>query len=539
MTEINDIKTYLKKIDLNNDGKIDKAELKKAENSPSLWLNKIKNLVQENELSTDKIIKGLSVEPNPKNKPVTEFHDKRPGFIEEDYFFIPEKVWTKEEYKKNITDKGYYVLNLPQGQSLNPDLDFSNSEWLLQGSSFTKKTFANTPKEHLPEGYDPEKIIEFGKNPGLNTRAVHKAGITGKGVKVALMDWQLPPSENYDSNIVSYHAQANAKNIPETMHGAAVTSILAGKETGVAPDAEVYYFAEYEGLLENSPKDDMINSLKQVLELNKNLPENEKIRVISISGPVYGGEEAKELAKQLNDSGVWVMSSNEFWKNFGYLEKNDPMGNPDDFDNYKIHNKAEDEGLKLYVNSGNRTVAHYSQSSDYRHDSKASASWAIPVVAGYYALACQADPSMTKERFLELAEQTAQVRELDVPQNETPQEKYESSTGFNSYMLETIRKYNPQITEEEYNKMDEEELMNTYFEKMKEDLDVKADEDLGILFIQKGKEVLSAKGSYDENGVIKDIPEKFFPKQEETVTQAKIIDIEALIERIKSEKDEQ
>jgi len=93
------------------------------------------------------------------------------------------------------------------------------------------------------------------------------------------------------------------------------------------------------------------------------------------------------------------------------MEKKDPMGNPDDFDNYNVWNNGGNKDA-LLVNSGDRTVAGDLDDHTYRHDSAASASWAIPVVAGLYAAACQADPSMTPERFKELARESAQVRSL-------------------------------------------------------------------------------------------------------------------------------
>lgn len=535
MSGIDDIKNIIAKIDLNQDGKISKNELAKAENKvPSVWLNRIQNFANGNDIQAENLIKGLSVEKNPANHPVISFNDERPELETQDWATDLQKVPTKEEYFENYIRKGFYDVTLSLSKPLNAELDFSKSAWFLQECVFSENTFANTPKEHLPEGFDPKAVIEKGKDPGLNARAVHASGITGKGVKVAIMDWQLPPSENYDSNIVSYKAQETAKKIPETMHGAAVTSILAGKETGVAPGADVYYFAGRQSFREEYSNEDMIKSFKNVLEINTNLPENEKIRIVSISGPVYGGEEAENLVKELEDSGVWVMSSPEFWKNFGYLAKKDPMGNPNDFDNHTIHAKAEGSGRQLYVNSGDRTVAHFTASADYRHDSKASASWAIPVVAGYYALACEADPSMTKERFLQLAEETAQVRELDLPKNENAQSDYERHQGFLECLIETIQKERPELTQEQCLALDEKILFE-YEQKMADVLLSSSglQMDMEELFMKRGKEVLAKRGEYDENGVIKDIPESYSPK--EVRKQAKIIDIKALIDKIKTD----
>ena len=140
---------------------------------------------------------------------------------------------------------------------------------------------------------------------------------------------------------------------------------------------------------------------------------------------------------------------------------------------------------------------------------------------------------MTKDRFLELAEETAQIRELELPKPENPQRDYERHEGFEAFMLEEIRKEHPDLTLEEYLEMDEE-TWQIYKDRMVEQINTNCTEDLELLFIRQGRAVLQSRGAYDENGIIQDIPERYLPQTE--VTQAKIIDIKALIERIKSEK---
>lgn len=317
-------------------------------------------------------------------------------------------VPTMEEYNAS----GRYGLDLATQKPLAPELDFSNSSDLLRVTSFDDKTFSGGNK--MPPGYEPQRVMELGKNPGLNIRAMQDMGYTGKGVRIAIMDWKLKPHENYDSNIINYEEMDNAKNMRNTFHGSSVTSIVVGKKTGVAPDANVMYFAETQ-ISNVEQGNDMIQALNRVKEINAKAGDADKIRVISISGPPYGGEEADKLIQELNDSGTWVLTSHEFWKDFGYLEKKDPMGNPDDFDNYNVWNNGGNKDA-LLVNSGDRTVAGDFDDNTYRHDSVASASWAIPVVAGLYAAACQADPSMTPEKFKALARESAQVRSLQTAQ---------------------------------------------------------------------------------------------------------------------------
>lgn len=315
------------------------------------------------------------------------------------------------DFIKEYCSQGGYDFQLPKGKSLPRDIDWSNSKEVFYFLSFDEQTFADTPREHLPKDYDPQQVFDKGKSIGLGIDEVHDMGYTGKGVGVAICDWQLKPHN--DLNIKEYQCGEYASKVEDYFHASAVTGILAGQKTGVAPDSDVYFFAEYQDMSETGGND-MINTLRSIIEKNKTLPDNQKIRVVSISGPIYGEQdEAQALVKELNDSGVWVLSSDEFWNDFGYLEKKDPMGDVNDFSNYQINhpNDYDHPEQGLYVPSGDRTVPDPSNETAYRHDSRASASWAIPVVAGYYALACQADPSMTPEKFKKLANETANVQE--------------------------------------------------------------------------------------------------------------------------------
>ena len=55
-----------------------------------------------------------------------------------------------------------------------------------------------------------------------------------------------------------------------------------------------------------------------------------------MSSPVFGGTEASDLVQKLEKQGVTVLYSPKAYDKFGYLEKKDPMGDPDDFSNYKL-----------------------------------------------------------------------------------------------------------------------------------------------------------------------------------------------------------
>ena len=289
-----------------------------------------------------------------------------------------------------------------------PDFDWSNSREVFNYLKFDDKTFSKTSKEHLPEWFDPKTVFENWKTIGLWIDDVHKIWYTWKWVNVAICDWQLKPHD--DIKTETYTVEKNANNVQEYFHASAVSSILAWKQTGVAPDTNLYFFAEWQNNMEKSGGQDLVLSLNKILEINKSLADSKKIRVVSISGPLYW-EWVEKIVKKLEDSWVWVLDSDEFWKDFWYLEKKDPMWDPNDFNNYQHrlwkHKQLLRKSDALFVNSGDRTLADPKSPTAYRHDSWASASWAIPVVAWYYALACQADPTMTPRKFKKLARESA------------------------------------------------------------------------------------------------------------------------------------
>lgn len=305
--------------------------------------------------------------------------------------------------KKDMPSADNHIRIDLSGEIL-PDFDWSESKEVLQYIRFDDKTFSKTPKEHLPKWFDPKEIFEKGKSIGLWIDDVHKMWYTWKWVGVAICDWQLKPHKDIQTE--EYTVEKNADNFNDYFHASAVSSILTWKQTWIAPDANLYFYAEVQNNREKDGGQDLASSLTKILQKNERLSDDKKIRVISISWPLYWWKKTEELVKKLEESWVWVLHSGEFWKSFWYLEKKDPMWDPNDFKNYQHYLWDRDA---LFVNSGDRTIADPKDENAYRHDHEASASWAIPAVAWYYALACQADPTMTPEKFKKLAKDTAKV----------------------------------------------------------------------------------------------------------------------------------
>lgn len=132
----------------------------------------------------------------------------------------------------------------------------------------------------MPSVFDPARTLKVGKGPGLGIRSLHAQGITGKGVRVAIIDQPLLlDHEDYAGKIEQYTAIDVAGVAPQ-MHGAAVASLLVGERCGVAPGASLLFWAE------PSWKGDYAHrteALRQIIAFNAEKPLEERIRVVSIS----------------------------------------------------------------------------------------------------------------------------------------------------------------------------------------------------------------------------------------------------------------
>ena len=124
-------------------------------------------------------------------------------------------------------------------------------------------------------------LLEAGRDPGLGVHSLQARGITGQGVKIAIIDQSLLTDHPEISGAIAAYCETGIDSgLNEgTLHGPAVASILAGQTIGVAPGVQVYYMAT-PGAADSRPHAD---ALRHILEINKTLPEGEKIRAVSVS----------------------------------------------------------------------------------------------------------------------------------------------------------------------------------------------------------------------------------------------------------------
>lgn len=286
----------------------------------------------------------------------------------------------------------------------------------------------------LPQGFDYQRIMELGKNPGLGVRALHKKGITGKGVGLAILDQNLLTEHTEYKDRLRHYEEIHwpEGSTRASMHGAAVASIAVGKTVGVAPEADLYYIAEWHGNFD--PKnyvDDftwLAKSIDRILEINGSLPEGGKIRVISISvgwpPNAKGYKEVMSAVKRARKDGIFIVSSSlkeTFGLNLGGLGRM-PLSDPDSAQCYEPgvfwqkyffadpqHPSFQNE---LLVPMDSRCTASPTGANDYVYYCQGGLSWSIPYLAGLYALACQVKPDITPELFWRTALETGAVNRI-------------------------------------------------------------------------------------------------------------------------------
>jgi len=326
-------------------------------------------------------------------------------------------------------------------------LDLKKAENDLKHSIFDDGTIWPS-RDKMPENFEPKQIMETGKNPGLGIRELHKKGITGRGVSIAIIDNPLlVDHQEYAERIRLYEEigilelkeKENGHGADAHMHGAAVVSIAVGKTTGVAPESDVYYIANWPFALVKREAQlsfkGRARAVNRILEINQQLPKDKKIRVISMSigwSPSQDGyKEISEAMQKAKAAGMLVVCSSteeihNFW--FGGLGR-EITANPDDFNSCrpgtfwanKFYQGEDGYTLRrLMVPMDSRTTASPAGTKEYVFYADGGFSWSIPYIAGVYALAAQVEPSVTPERFWALAMKTGRTIELDYKGKKIP-----------------------------------------------------------------------------------------------------------------------
>ncbi len=261
-----------------------------------------------------------------------------------------------------------------------------------------KTTFPNGS----PQGYDMDGLLEWGKAPGLNVDVLHGHGFTGKGAVIAYVDQPIAEHEQFSGLTLHY---TNNTDSESSMHGLAVLSLLAGKDIGTAPEAEVYYYghASWEG-----DQASQAECLYQIIEQNKALPEGEKITMVGFSNNIRNdvkNEDAfREAVAACEEAGIMVWFCGEYGA-AAFL----PFSDKDDFHNLVADVWwADNSSETVFVPEAGRTTASVLDGVNYIYWAfNGGLSWAMPYMLGLYAIANEIDPSLTQNDLRTLVMDTA------------------------------------------------------------------------------------------------------------------------------------
>jgi hypothetical protein len=304
--------------------------------------------------------------------------------------------------------------------------------------------------EKLPSGFDPAAILELNRDPGLGLRAIHALGITGRGVSAGIIDTPVLLNHAEYAGRMRFYGEANGLGVPANFHGTLVTSILAGRTCGVAPEVEIYYMGSHNyDIVKDSQVPNISHyarAIDRLLEVNAKLPREKRIRVISISagwGPKNRGFKAMNRAvERAEAAGIFVVSGNlvdalkgrGLWF-YGFDRRStdspdDPalgrvlpwkewviqVGGRDRFDLYYTKRLERAKPVEfLVLPEGSKTVAHPGGKEEYGFYRIGGWSSISPYLAGLYALACQVDPDVTPYGFWQAALATGDPVPIEGP----------------------------------------------------------------------------------------------------------------------------
>jgi subtilisin family serine protease len=284
-------------------------------------------------------------------------------------------------------------------------IDFRDQMDWLASLNFNRGT--RWPRRaNLPPGFDPENLLTSAMNPGLGVRELHRQGITGKGVNVAIIDQPLPGKHpEYAGKILAYYAVGGDRG--SSMHGPAVTSLLVGTRCGTAPDARVFYAT--------ARLVDYGEALNWILEQNAALPATAKIRVVSVSaGP--SGPDSYVTSKIHQDrwdaafqraeaAGVLVLDCTKQRGFIGscYYDATEPEDVARCRSGYPGSKPWPVKEHLLAPASPRTTAEEYDRGArGYQYYGRGGQSWAIPYCAGVLALGWQVRPELTPQQMREL-----------------------------------------------------------------------------------------------------------------------------------------
>lgn len=293
------------------------------------------------------------------------------------------------------------------------ELNWTLGEPIIKTLWFTKNAIWSSTENDKTA----QKILNLGMNPGLGVRALHANGITGQEVTVAIIDQNLVVDHpEFKGKIIKYRDFGTDQPADKgSMHGPSVTSLLAGENIGTAPGAKVY-FAAVPSWFQDAQY--YADALDWIIAENEKLPENQKIRVVSVSSipsgiwSEYKNQEAWDAAyERALKAGILVLDCTY---EHGYT-------NPCTLDMYdpdtvakcipQWNGPTDSPHKRIYVPMSHRSMAIENRDPifSYQYVGQGGMSWTVPYLSGVLAMGWQVNPALTSSQLLDLVYASAYI----------------------------------------------------------------------------------------------------------------------------------
>ena len=295
-------------------------------------------------------------------------------------------------------------------------LDLSDRPNIIRTLTFNQKTVWPTTAK-MRGNTDPKKALKGAMNPGLGIRKLHKEGITGRGVNVAIIDQPMHLDHpEFAGKIAAYH-DVGCGGSQSSMHGPAVASLLVGTNCGTAPGARVYYAAAPSWTKDTAY---YAKALDWIIEQNKLLGASAKIRVVSVSAAPSGPGSPFEKNQQMWDeacaraeeAGMLVLdcTTHRGFIDACWYDASNPDNVPKCTPGYPGRTAPTRPGCILVPSSPRTTAEQYHKGEfAYQYCGRGGLSWTIPYCAGVLALGWEVNPDLSPQQIRDLLFRSAYV----------------------------------------------------------------------------------------------------------------------------------
>ncbi len=252
--------------------------------------------------------------------------------------------------------------------------------------------------DKMPDGFNPMTIMERAKTPACKPNST-----TGRGINIAVIDNMLDTTNpEYADNIKFIQGPLHNQKLPTNKHASMVMGQIVGKSTGIAPDANIYYFTKGSYKERKKFDDDIIKILHNVIKFNQAQKPENKIHILSCS---WGARKKYQpavcaLLDQLESDGVKIiLCTSDYMKN-ATLSGRDfmPCNNPNMTDIQPNIQSAGEEVIHMMnlpfgpdkrIGIPTNMRATPLESNGWQYNIIGGESSAAPYIAGVYACALE------------------------------------------------------------------------------------------------------------------------------------------------------